>query len=55
MRNLLALVGLVVVVAAGVGYYKGWYTVTTTPDGNTTLKIDKNAAKKDVEEIIHGK
>jgi hypothetical protein len=31
MRNLLALVGLAIVLFAGVGWYCGWYTFQSTP------------------------
>jgi hypothetical protein len=31
MKNILALIGLVVVVTAGLGWYLGWYQITTTP------------------------
>src|SRR5262245_1157615 len=40
MRNLLALVGLLVVGFAIVGWYCGWYTVSINrePDGNLNIK-----------------
>jgi hypothetical protein len=42
MRNLLALLALVVIAFAAIGYHQGWYTlnVTRTSDGN--LKVETN-------------
>ncbi len=52
MRNLLALVGLAVVVFAGLGWYLGWYSFQseTTSPGHRQIKIDVNTDKisKDV-------
>jgi hypothetical protein len=47
MRNLLALVGLLVVGFAVVGWYCGWYTVTINrePDGNLQIKTQVNTDK----------
>ena len=47
MRNLLALVGLLVVGFAIVGWYCGWYTVTVNrePDGNLQIKTQVNTDK----------
>jgi hypothetical protein len=51
MRNLLALVGLVVVGAAGLGWYLGWYKldVTRTSDGNLQINttVDTKKAETD--------
>jgi hypothetical protein len=47
MRNLLALIGLVVVGVAAVGWYCGWYKLTVTkatdgkPEIKTTVDTDK--------------
>jgi len=47
MRNLLALVGLLVVGFAVVGWYCGWYTVSVNrePDGNLNIKTQVNTEK----------
>jgi hypothetical protein len=54
MRNLLALIGAVVVIGGGVGWYMGWYklSVTRESDGNLQIKTDwdTNKATKDVTE-----
>ena len=42
MRNLFALVGLVVVVFGVLGWYKGWYSVTSDKG---TLQVELNKAK----------
>ena len=44
MRNLLALVGLVVVGFAGIGWYNGWYTIGSEPtsDGHRRINVDVN-------------
>lgn len=51
MRNLLALIGLVVVGAAGLGWYLGWYKldVTRTSDGNLQINttVDTKKAEAD--------
>jgi hypothetical protein len=51
MRNLLALIGLLVVAFAVIGWYCGWYTISVNrePDGNlhikTTVDTDKASAE----------
>ena len=47
MRNLLALVGLVVVGFAGVGYYLGWYHFDMSPgkDGKQHISVDVDTKK----------
>lgn len=47
MKNLLALVGLVVVVVAGAGWYLDWYKLGTEPtgSGHTKTEIDWNTDK----------
>jgi hypothetical protein len=47
MKNLLALIGLVVVVFAGVGWYCGWYklNLTKSPDGNLEIQTEVNTNK----------
>lgn len=42
MRNLFALVGLVVVVFGVLGWYKGWYSVTSDKG---TFQVELNKAK----------
>jgi hypothetical protein len=46
MRNLLALLGLTLVLFLGVGYYRGWYDFakTQTPTGSS-IKIDVHTNK----------
>jgi hypothetical protein len=66
MRNILALVGLAVVLVVGLGWYLGWYHVKTEPAGpghtHVTVDVDRDkiikdekAAVKKVEEILHPK
>ena len=66
IRNLLALLALALLVFAGVGYYKEWYTLKwlTGADGHTTIAVDLdkkkvendlNAGKEKVVEVIQGK
>ena len=47
MRNLLALVGLVVVFVAGFGWYRGWYQLSTEQgsDGHRIVNVDVNTPK----------
>ena len=47
MRNLLALLGLILVTSSVVGYYLGWYKVTsnTGAEGHRTISIDLNTTK----------
>ena len=47
MRNLLALVGLLVVVFAAVGWYCGWYKISVNrePDGNLQIKTNVDTDK----------
>ncbi len=51
MRNLLALVGLLVLGVAGLGWYLGWYklNVTRTTDGNLQINttVDTKKAETD--------
>lgn len=45
MRNLLALIGLLLVLVVGVGWYQGWYQVSHSPGkepGFQRLEIDIN-------------
>lgn len=42
MRNLLALIGLVVVVFGVLGWYKGWYSISSDKG---TLQVEVNKAK----------
>jgi hypothetical protein len=54
MRNLLALFGAALVAFAVVGWYRGWYQLTTEPepDGHREVKININGPKieKDVQQ-----
>jgi len=47
LKNLLALVGLVVVAFAGAGWYLGWYSFATQDDANGQhhIKIQVNASQ----------
>ena len=47
MKNLLALVGLIVVGFAGLGWYLGWYNlaVKSTPDGKYNVAGDVDSRK----------
>src|SRR6185312_1068406 len=47
MRNLLALVGIVVIGFAGLGWYMGWYKLsfTRSSDGNLEIKTDVDTKK----------
>ena len=47
MRNMLALIGLIVVAFAGLGWYFGWYTFIVTPgsDGRVKFQGDLDTKK----------
>lgn len=47
MRNLLALIGALVVGVGGLGWYLGWYKlhVTKAPDGNVRIEVDADLKK----------
>jgi hypothetical protein len=47
MRNLLALIGLVVVGFGGIGWYLGWYhlSVAKRPEGTVEIKVDVDSKK----------
>jgi predicted negative regulator of RcsB-dependent stress response len=47
VRNLLSLVGLIVVVFLGLGYYLGWYqfAISKNTNGNTNISFDVNTNK----------
>lgn len=47
MRNLLALIGALVVGFGGLGWYLGWYKVhvTKAPDGNLRIEADVDTKK----------
>jgi hypothetical protein len=47
MKNLLALVGLAVVLVAGLGWYLGWYQIGTEPSasGHRKINVDVNTNK----------
>ena len=47
MRNLLALVGLVLVLFVAVGWFRGWYTFQFSPgkDGRTDFNVSVDTSK----------
>ena len=47
MRNLFALIGLIVVVFGGAGWYLGWYKVNVSknPEGNLQIQTDVDTKK----------
>ena len=47
MKNILALIGLVVVLVVALGWYLGWYQLSTQPgtDGHRTINVDVNQKK----------
>ena len=47
MKNILALIGLAVVLVAGLGWYLGWYQIGTEPgsDGHRKINVDVNTKK----------
>jgi hypothetical protein len=49
MRNLLALFGLLVLLAVGVGWYMGWYKFSFTRNTDGNLEIKTNVDTKKVE------
>jgi hypothetical protein len=63
MKNLLAAVGLLVVVIAVFGYFRGWYTFSAAntdhnPSATVTvdpgrIKADENRAKETVQGLGH--
>ena len=54
MRNLLALVAAVILLVAGIGWYRGWYRVQNSPapPGHhaVNIDIDKDKIGKDLHE-----
>ncbi len=56
MKNLLALVGAVVVIVAGAGWYLGWYKLTTD-SGHIKVDLDTKEIKDDLKkgrDIVNG-
>jgi hypothetical protein len=59
MKNFLALIGLVVILAAGIGWYCGWYQIGSAPapDGHRRFNVDvntdeiRNDVKKGIENV----
>jgi hypothetical protein len=47
VKNLLALLGFVIVLFAGLGWYLGWYHVAISPaaDGHKKVEFDVNTSK----------
>ncbi len=52
MRNLLALLGLLLVIVVVVGYYRGWFTVTVDSDKNFTIKGDGSKMIRETKEGV---
>jgi hypothetical protein len=57
MRNLLALLAALVLTIGGVGWYRGWFTIESTPcprdgDQDITIHIDKQKIGAD---LVEGK
>ena len=52
MRNLLAWVGLGVVVFGVMGWYKGWYSVSSEKGGSMQVEVNKTKLIHDGKEII---
>lgn len=48
MRNMLALLGLLVVVFVGAGWYLGWYRVESQPSGDGTQQLQVNIDSKKI-------
>jgi hypothetical protein len=51
MRNLLALLGLALVLFLGVGWYMGWYKIKTGP--NVSIDIDAKKVRHDVPNLLN--
>jgi len=47
MKNLLALIGAVIVLVAGLGWYLGWYKLSTE-SGHVKLDVDTQEVSKDL-------
>lgn len=52
MRNLLALVGLVIVLFFGIGWYRGWYTFEVEPGTDGKKKIELNVDTRKIESDV---
>jgi hypothetical protein len=56
MRNLLALVGLLVVLFLGIGYHQGWYNIArqSAPDGTQRFQVDFHSERftKDTQHVL---
>lgn len=50
MRNLLALIGFVIVLFLGVGYVRGWYTFDYSTDANGRVKVSGDIDAKKIKE-----
>ncbi len=53
MKNLLALVGALVVTFAAAGWYLGWYQVQTTTDANGHREVNIDLNTKKIQADIH--
>lgn len=54
MRKLLANLVIVVLIVVGIGYFRGWFTVTRQEQPgqtNVEVKIDKEKVKDDADEV----
>lgn len=52
MRNLLALIGAVVVLVAGLGWYLGWYTLGTEP-GKVEVEFNTKKISESVGDLLN--
>jgi hypothetical protein len=54
MKNLLIVIVLLLVIIAGVGFYRGWFhfsTVSTDHNSNATITVDKDKIHVDEEKV----
>lgn len=54
MRKLIGNVVIVVLIVVGIGYFRGWFTVTRQEEPgqtNVEVKIDKEKVKDDADEV----
>jgi hypothetical protein len=50
MKNLIVGLVLLLAIVAGVGYYRGWFQVSTGgPGGNPSITVDRDKIKADEE------
>ncbi len=54
MRKFLGTLVIIVIIVAGVGFYRGWFGVSTDDqpgETNVELKIDKDKIKQDADAV----